>query len=69
MNRLEEAVAVLREGIAQAPFQPVLYKSLALRYIQMQRYPEAKATLEEYVERFPEDDFIRRLLKQVSGTR
>jgi TolA-binding protein len=50
-----------------APFHAVLYKSLALRLIQLQRYEEAKQTLTRYVELFPEDDFVRRLLKQVSG--
>jgi hypothetical protein len=63
----ERAVGVLREGIAVAPFHAVLYKSLALRFIQMRQYGEAKETLEKYVGLFPEDDFVRRLLKQVSG--
>lgn len=63
----ERAIATLREGIAVAPFHPVLYKSLALRLIQAQRFAEAKETLTKYVELFPEDDFVRRLLKQVSG--
>lgn len=63
----ERAVTILRQGIDSAPFHATLYKSLALRLIQLQRYPEAKQTLEKYLELFPEDDFIRRLLKQVSG--
>ena len=63
----ERAVAVLREGIGVAPFHAVLYKSLAVRLIQLQRYAEAKETLTKYMELFPEDDFVRRLLRQVSG--
>ncbi len=68
-TQLEASADVLKQGIAQAPFQATLYKALALRYIQLQRYPDAKATLETYVQLFPEDDFIRRLLAQVSGAR
>jgi tetratricopeptide (TPR) repeat protein len=68
-GKVEEAIAALRRGIQLAPFTPVLYKSLALRYIRLNRYSEAKQTLERYVELFPEDDFVRRLLQQVSTGR
>lgn len=68
-GRLDEAVKVLRRGIEVEPYSATLHKSLALRYIKLQRFAEAKQTLERYVELFPEDDFVRRLLKQVSGGR
>jgi hypothetical protein len=68
-GRLEESVAALRRGIELAPYTPVLHKSLALRYIQWKKFDEARKSLERYVELFPEDDFVRRLLKQVSGNR
>ena len=68
-GRLEESAAVLQQGIQAAPFTAVLYKALALRFIQLKRYEQAKAALEQYVERFPEDDFVRKLLQQVSGPR
>jgi uncharacterized protein HemY len=68
-GRLEDSAAVLQQGIQTAPFTPVLYKALALRYIQLKRYEQAKTALEQYVERFPEDDFVRKLLQQVSGPR
>jgi TolA-binding protein len=42
-----------------------LYQALALDYINLKRYPEAKKTLERYVELFPEDDFVRGLLLKV----
>ena len=68
-GQLEEAVKALKRGIELAPYTPVLHKSLALRYIKLKKFDEAKQALERYVELFPEDDFVRRLLKQVSGGR
>lgn len=68
-GQLEQAITALQRGIQVAPFSPVLYKSLALRYIKLARYQEAKQILERYVELFPEDDFVRKLLAQVSAPR
>ncbi len=68
-DRAEEAVKVLQRGIELSPYTPVLHKSLALRLIKLRRYPEAKQQLERYVELFPEDDFVRKLLAQVSAPR
>ena len=39
---------------------------LTLRYINLKRYAEATTSMKRYVERFPEDDLMRGLLKQVS---
>ena len=66
---MEESVQVLEQGIKAAPFTPVLYKALALRLIQLKRFAEAKQMLARYVELFPEDDFVRKLLAQVSAPR
>lgn len=66
---LDAAVTVLRRGLELAPYTQTLHKSLALRYIKLQRYAEAKQALERYVELFPEDDFVRKLLAQVSSAR
>ena len=66
-GQLEEAVAALKHGIRMEPYSPSLYKSLALRYITLKQYPQAKETLERHIERFPEDDFVRGLLAQVEG--
>jgi hypothetical protein len=66
-GRLEEAVTVLNRGIRMEPYVPSLYKSLALRYITLKQYPQAKETLERHMQLFPEDDFVRGLLAQVKG--
>ena len=64
-GRIQEAVGALERGIAVFPYEPPLYKALALHYINLKRYPEAKKTLARYVELFPEDDFVRGLLLKV----
>ncbi|MFN0107072.1 MAG: tetratricopeptide repeat protein [Bryobacteraceae bacterium] len=66
-SELDDAIKVLKEGLTAAPFSQTLYKSLALRYIKQERYAEARQTLSKYIDLFPEDDFVRKLLKQVSG--
>lgn len=58
----EDAVEVLKRGIAAEPYAPELYKSLALRYITLKQYPKAKETMQRYVDLFPEDNFMRGLL-------
>jgi len=66
-GRLDEAVDVLSRGISAEPYAPELYKSLALRYISLKNYAQAKQTMQRYVELFPEDDFMRGLLAQVES--
>ena len=39
----------------------------ALRYIDLKRFREARSTIQEFVRLFPEDDFMRGLLRQVQG--
>lgn len=67
-GQLDASVDLIGRGLEAAPFSQTLHKSLALRHIQRKDYPAARAALEKYVALFPEDDFIRRLLKQVSAT-
>lgn len=66
-GRDQEAAEVLRQGVAAAPFNPRLLKMLALRHINLKQYREARASIERFVELFPEDDFMRGLLHQVRG--
>ena len=66
-GRAEESADVLRQGVEAAPLTPRLRKMLALRYINLKRYRDAHATIQGFVERFPEDDFMRGLWHQVRG--
>ena len=65
--RLGESADILLKGVSQLPYNPRLRKMLALRYIKLERFQEALSTIEEFVRRFPEDDFMRGLLRQVRG--
>jgi len=66
LGRLEESARVLADGVALHPFTPVLYKMLAMRYIGLKHYPQAKETMQRYVELFPEDAFMRGLLEKAT---
>ena len=55
---------MLERGIALAPHTPVLYKALALHYIKLGKHSEALATMKRELELFPEDSFMRNLVRQ-----
>jgi hypothetical protein len=60
-----ESVAALERGQRLFPFSPAIRKHLVLGYIREKTYDKAKVALESYVQDFPEDDFMRGLLRQV----
>lgn len=66
-GREEAAADVLAQGIDAWPFHPRLQKMLALRYINLKRYREASLAIHRFVDLFPEDDFMRGLLRQIQG--
>jgi hypothetical protein len=68
-GRHEEAAAAFDRGISLSPFVPVLYKSLALEYITLKRYPQAHAVIKRHVALFPEDAFMRGLLEKIEVNR
>jgi predicted CXXCH cytochrome family protein len=57
-----EAVDCARRAVALDPFGKDPQKALVARLIAAQRYNEAVAAMERYLELFPEDDFMRRML-------
>ena len=69
LNRLNEAVDVLRSGIDRAPWDETLYKYLAWRLVRAKRYGEAKQVIALSVQRFPQDDFMRNMLAQVKDAK
>ena len=63
-GRAPEAIEVLKKGIAGAPYsRPTLYKVLTLQYMNARQYDEALATMREMVRLFPQDTFMRNLLR------
>ncbi len=62
LGQAGEAVECARRAIALDPFGKDPQKALVARLIAAQRYDEAVAAMERYLELFPEDDFMRRML-------
>ena len=44
------------------PFNSLLRKTLVLRLISAKQYELAETTMEKYLQDFPEDDFMRKML-------
>jgi predicted Zn-dependent protease len=61
-GRFAEAVTLAQKAVMLDPFNAGLHKSLILRLIDAKQYPEAEAAMEKYLEDFPEDDQMRRML-------
>jgi predicted CXXCH cytochrome family protein len=64
-GQLDEAIASARRAVELDPFAPNQQKALIARLIAAKQYPQAQAALEHYVELFPEDDGMRRMLAMV----
>ena len=62
LDRGGEAVAVLRKASEVDPFNASLRKLLIVQLIQIKDYANAKVEMEDYVKRFPEDSFMRKML-------
>ena len=62
LDRTAEAAVVLRKAIALDPFNAAVQKTLIVRLIELKEFASARTALESYVERFPEDSFMRQML-------
>jgi hypothetical protein len=58
----EEAVVAAKNAVKLDPFAPALQKTLVFRLINGKHYDEAQAAMKGYLENFPEDDFMRKML-------
>jgi len=65
LGRSDEAIDYLKKGVEMDPYNAVMQKTLILQYIDAKSYSEARALMEQYVETFPEDSFMRTLLARV----
>jgi tetratricopeptide (TPR) repeat protein len=63
-GKSEEAVKVLERGISLAPYTPALYKAIVVRYIALNEYSKAFNIMKRYLDLFPEDDFMRDMLRK-----
>jgi predicted CXXCH cytochrome family protein len=65
-GKAEEAIPVLKKAIELNPYDAVGQKTLILQYINQRSYAEAKLLMEQYVNAFPEDSFMRSMLQRVN---
>ena len=66
-QRTADAIDVLKQGIELSPYAPRLHKLLTVQYINTGQYDLAKAEMQHYLELFPEDEFMRDLLRKVGA--
>ena len=61
-GKLEDAIVSARKAVALEPFNPGILKKLIYELIQEKQYDQAEAEMEEYLQLFPEDDLMRKML-------
>jgi hypothetical protein len=66
-GRAPEAIDVLKKGIVVDPHNQRSYKALALLCISEKRYQEAVQVMRQELETFPQDSFMRNLLKKAEA--
>ncbi len=64
-GRLDDSVASLEQAGALFRYSLEIRKRLVLGYIRQKSYAKAASAMEKYVNDFPEDDFMRGLLRQI----
>jgi hypothetical protein len=67
LGKPAESLQFLEKAVALDPYNPVLRKTLIVRYIQQKQYATAQVSLKEYLEIFPQDFFMRQMLAQAEG--
>jgi cytochrome c-type biogenesis protein CcmH/NrfG len=67
LGQTEEALSLIDQSIALDPFNPVTRKMLVIRLIETKQYAKAHEALEHYLEIFPQDDFMRKMLARAEG--
>ncbi len=66
-GRAPEAIEVLKRGILVDPYHQRSYKALALLCIAEKRYEEAVQVMRQELDAFPQDSFMRNLLKKAEA--
>jgi predicted Zn-dependent protease len=61
-GQAENAIAAAKSAVTLDPFAAPLQKTLVFRLINAKQYTEAEAAMEKYLQNFPEDDFMRKML-------
>jgi len=67
LGRPEEGLALLQKATALDPFNPVLQKTLVVRLITLKQYSNALVAMEHYLDIFPQDSYMRKMLDLAKG--
>jgi hypothetical protein len=67
LGQTEEALPLLDKAIELDPFNPVARKMLIVRLIETKQFAKAHDALKQYLEIFPQDDFMRKMLARAEG--
>lgn len=67
LGQIDDALSLLNKSIELDPINPVTRKTLVVRLIDARRYAKAHDALEQYLEIFPQDDFMRQMLARADG--
>ena len=61
-GQAEDAITYAKKAVELDPFVAQLQKTLISRLIAAKHYDEATSAMESYLNKFPEDDFMRKML-------
>ena len=64
VGKPDEALSYLKHAAEDEPFNSTIQKTLILRYISSKRYSDAREAMEQYMQLFPGDNFMRNLLSR-----
>lgn len=67
LHQTADSIILLQKAIVMDPFNATLQKTLIVRLIQQKQYGDAKTALEQYLESFPQDSFMRQMLLRAEG--
>jgi hypothetical protein len=67
LGRTNEALAALEKAAELDPFNASLRKQLIVQLIQTKDYANARQQMEDYVERFPADSFMREMERRAEA--
>ena len=67
LDRTREAVSALESAKELDPFNAGLRKQMIVQLIQLKDYARAEKEMEDYVERFPADSFMRQMLHRAQA--
>jgi len=67
LGQTGEALPLVEKAVDLDPYNPVVRKMLVVRLIAEKQYTKAHQALEQYLEIFPQDDFMRQMLARAEG--